>query len=73
MMMANALTSAFGGKHGNADAAAGEKASLADTNPAEEVADDASITNSLYDNPAEDQDDSFDDFGGDGGDEGDWA
>jgi len=74
VMMANALTSAFGGKHGNADAAAGEKASLADTSPADEgVADDASITNSLYDTPEDDQSDSFDDFGGDGGDEGDWA
>jgi hypothetical protein len=37
------------------------------------VADDASITNSLYDTPEDDQTASFDDFGGDGGDEGDWA
>jgi hypothetical protein len=73
MMMANALTSAFGGKQGSADAAAsGDKASLADTAPADGATDDASITNSLYENP-DDQSASFDDFGGDGGDEGDWA
>lgn len=71
MMMANALSSAFGGKHGGADAA-DQKAGPTDTAAADSVTDDASITNSLYDNPQE-QPDDYSDFGGDGGDEGDWA
>ncbi|MDF2813344.1 MAG: hypothetical protein K0S56_4375 [Microvirga sp.] len=64
MMVANALTSAFGGK---------QKAGLADTAAADATTDDASITNSLYENPAEEQPNDFDDFGGEGGDEGDWV
>ncbi|KAB0264274.1 DUF2076 domain-containing protein [Microvirga brassicacearum] len=73
MMVANALTSAFGGKPGGTDAAAGEKAGFADTAAADATTDDASITNSLYENPSEEQPNDFDDFGGEGGDEGDWV
>jgi hypothetical protein len=74
MMVANALSSAFGGKHGASEAAAGDKTALADTGAGENVSDDASITNSLYDTPdAQQHDASLDDFEGDGGDEGDWA
>ncbi len=72
MMVANALSSAFGGKHG-AEPAAGDKTALAETGAADNVTDDASITDSLYENPENEQHASFDDFGGDGGDEGDWA
>jgi hypothetical protein len=72
MMVANALTSAFGGKQG-AEPAAGDKTALADTGAADGATDNASITNSLYENPESEQNASFDDFGGDGGDEGDWA
>ena len=72
MMVANALSSAFGGKHG-AEPAAGDKTALAETGAADNVTDNAGITDSLYENPENEQHASFDDFGGDGGDEGDWA
>jgi uncharacterized protein len=77
VMIANALSHAFGGDAKEASGAAGDKAALADTGGtggAEPSAatSDASITDSLYDNPPDGQDD-YSDFGGDGGDGGDWT
>lgn len=70
VMLANALSHAFGGGS-SAEAAAGEKSALADTGGGQEAqTDQASITDSLY--PQGGPDD-FSDFGGDGGDGGDWA
>ena len=70
MMIANALTHAFGG---GADAG-GEKTALADTASSEQGADagNAGITDALYDDPQGGHDD-YSDFGGDGGDGGDWT
>jgi len=70
MMIANALTNAFGG---GADAG-GEKTALADTAAADQGADtgNAGITDALYENPQGGHED-YSDFGGDGGDGGDWA
>jgi hypothetical protein len=73
MMIANALTHAFGGA---GDAAAGDKTALADADAGDQSADsgNAGITDALY--PGQDQQnespDDFSDFGGDGGDDGDW-
>jgi hypothetical protein len=70
MMIANALSHAFGG----GAEAGGEKTALADTGAGDQGADagNAGITDSLYQNPQGGQDD-YADFGGDGGDDGDWA
>ncbi|MBB4040028.1 hypothetical protein GGR34_001679 [Microvirga flocculans] len=71
MMIANALTHAFGG--GNNPL--GDVASAAGLGGADQAADTGSfgsITDSLYNTPQEGQED-FSDFGGDGGDAGDWA
>lgn len=75
VMIANALSHAFGG--GEA-AAGGDKTAVADTSGAADKGAEASqagITESLYGNPAEQdhQQDDYSDFGGDGGDGGDWA
>ena len=75
MMIANALTSAFGGdeKSGAENSGAENNASLADLgNDQSGNADQAGITDSLYENPDQNRDD-FADFGGDAGDDGDWA
>jgi uncharacterized protein len=74
MMIANALTNAFGGDNNPS----GEASSLAGLGGADQTADagNAGITDSLYQNPDQSNHDSgqdFSDFGGDGGDEGDWA
>ncbi|HZH11417.1 MAG TPA: DUF2076 domain-containing protein [Microvirga sp.] len=70
MMIANALTHAFGGDD---NAAAAGQSSLADLgNEPGGNTDLAGITDSLYETPAQRQDD-FSDFGGDAGDNGDWA
>lgn len=72
MMIANALTHAFGGDE-NAAAAAGQSA-LADLGGDQSGNTDfAGITDSLYQKPQEEQQDDFSDFGGDAGDDGDWA
>lgn len=69
MMIANALTSAFGGD----EKAAEGQSSLADLgNDQAASSETAGITDSLYDSPGQSQDD-FSDFGGDAGDDGDWA
>lgn len=68
MMIANALTHAFGG-----DNAATGQSALADLgNDQGSNTDYAGITDSLYENPDQNRDD-FSDFGGDAGDDGDWA
>jgi hypothetical protein len=75
MMIANALTSAFGGdeKSGAENSGTENNASLADLgNDQSGNADNAGITDSLYGNPDQNRDD-FADFGGDAGDDGDWA
>lgn len=72
MMIANALTSAFGG--GNNPAS--DAASAAGLGGADQAGDagNAGITDSLYpDQGHQDSGQDFADFGGDGGDEGDWA
>jgi hypothetical protein len=72
VMIANALSHAFGG--GGAEAA-GDKTALADTGGDQGAgadASNASITDSLYQNDQGGQDD-YSDFGGDGGDGGDWT
>lgn len=76
MMIANALSHAFGGEHG----AAGTPSALAGLGGADQGGDfnNASITDSLYgkpqdDQPQNDQGDGFADFGGDAGDDGDWT
>jgi hypothetical protein len=69
MMIANALSHAFGGDE---NAAAGQS-DLADLgNDQAGNTDSAGITDSLYGNPDQNRDD-FSDFGGDAGDDGDWA
>lgn len=69
MMIANALSHAFGG--GKPDASG--QTALADTASAgQDAAGDAGITDALYEQPQESPDD-FSDFGGDGGDGGDWT
>jgi hypothetical protein len=67
VMIANALSHAFGGHEANA---AGSATSLADPNQGGDTM--AGITDSLYEN-APDDSDVGSDFGGDGGDGGDWA
>lgn len=70
MMIANALTHAFGGSD---SAASGGQSSLADLgNDQGGSSNLAGITDSLYENPEQNRDD-FSDFGGDAGDDGDWA
>ena len=74
MMIANALSSAFGGAE---PGAAGDAAAAADLGGSEaggagDVGN-AGITDSLYGNQQNDQGDSFADFSGDAGDGGDWA
>lgn len=69
MMIANALSHAFGGEEN----AAGGQSSLADLgNDQSGNTDFAGITDSLYENPSQNRDD-FSDFGGDAGDDGDWT
>lgn len=69
MMIANALSSAFGGDNNPVEA--GQQA-LADLGNQAGNTDVAGITDSLYDKPADNNED-FSDFGGDSGDDGDWA
>jgi hypothetical protein len=72
MMIANALSHAFGG---GGPEAGGDKTALADTGAAGDQSADTSnagITDSLYENPQGGHDD-YSDFGGDGGDGGDWT
>jgi uncharacterized protein len=76
MMIANALSSAFGG---NEPGAAGDATAAADLGGSEaggagggDVSN-AGITDSLYGNEQNDQSDTFADFSGDAGDGGDWA
>ncbi|UVF18779.1 DUF2076 domain-containing protein [Microvirga terrae] len=74
MMIANALTHAFGGDNNPLN----DASSLAGLGGADQAADNANlggITDSLYNEPQGDQggQDDFSDFGGDGGDEGDWT
>ena len=77
MMIANALTHAFGG-HDNPSSDASSLAGLGGADQAADAGGFGHITDSLYntpqsgENPQDGQDD-FSDFGGDGGDEGDWA
>lgn len=70
VMIANALSHAFGGDHGAG--AANEASSLADLGGNQGGADTGGfggITDDLYQNASADEDD----YGGDGGDGGDWA
>lgn len=69
MMIANALSSAFGGEKNPLEAG---QQGLADLGNQADNTDMAGITDSLYDKPAGDNQD-FSDFGGDSGDDGDWA
>ncbi|WP_243373079.1 DUF2076 domain-containing protein [Microvirga solisilvae] len=70
MMIANALTHAFGGDE---NAASAGQSALADLgNDQGGNTDFAGITDSLYGNSGQEQND-FSDFGGDAGDDGDWA
>ena len=77
MMIANALSSAFGGgEHGvagNATAAADLGGSDAGGAGGGSDASNAGITDSLYGNQQNDQSEGFADFSGDAGDDGDWA
>ncbi|WP_134494184.1 DUF2076 domain-containing protein [Microvirga pakistanensis] len=69
MMIANALSHAFGGD----ETPAADPSAVADLgNDQGANTDFAGITDPLYDNPNQTRDD-FSDFGGDAGDEGDWA
>jgi hypothetical protein len=70
VMLANALSHAFSGDN-NPLSEAASAAGLGGADQAAET-DNAGITDSLYNDPQEDQSDDFSDFGGDG-DEGDWA
>lgn len=70
MMIANALSHAFGGENNPLEA--GQQA-LADLGNQAGNTDMAGITDSLYEKPAENNNDDFSDFGGDSGDDGDWA
>ncbi|WP_201837114.1 DUF2076 domain-containing protein [Microvirga zambiensis] len=74
VMLANALSHAFGGDN-NPVSQAAAAAGLDGTDQATD-ADNASITDSLYENPHEnppdEQDQDFEDFS-DGGDDGDWT
>jgi hypothetical protein len=74
VMLANALSHAFGGDN-NPVSQAAAAAGLDGTDQATD-ADNASITDSLYENPDEnppdEQDQDFEDFS-DGGDDGDWT
>jgi len=69
MMIANALSHAFGGDE---NAAAGQSALADPGNDQGGNTDLAGITDPLYGNPDQNRDD-FSDFGGDAGDDGDWA
>lgn len=77
MMIANALSHAFGGENG----APGDASALAGLGGADQQGGDtsnASITDSLYGNSPNDHSQNdpgngFADFGGDAGDDGDWA
>jgi hypothetical protein len=72
MMIATALSNAFGGDE---KGASGEPSALADLGGTDQSGGDtgsAGITDALYDNPQGSQDD-YSDFGGDSGDDGDWA
>jgi hypothetical protein len=69
MMIANALSSAFSGENNPLEA--GQQA-LADLGNQAANTDMAGITDSLYEKPADNNED-FSDFGGDSGDDGDWA
>lgn len=73
MMIANALSHAFGGGGPGDGNAAPDSSTLADLgNDQGGNTDFAGITDSLYENPDRNRDD-FSDFGGDAGDDGDWA
>lgn len=75
MMIANALSHAFGGDENPAEAGQSEagQSALADLgNEQGGNTDMAGISDSLYENPDQNRDD-FSDFGGDAGDDGDWA
>ncbi|MCG7392207.1 DUF2076 domain-containing protein [Microvirga sp. ACRRW] len=70
MMIANALSHAFGGDEKSAEAGQSALADLG--NDQSGNSDFAGITDSLYGNQEQNRDD-FSDFGGDAGDDGDWA
>jgi hypothetical protein len=75
MMIANALSHAFGGEE---NAAAGGASALAGLGGADQGSDSnlAGITDSLYQNPDQQNEqggDDYSDFGSNGGDDGDWA
>ncbi len=70
MMIANALSNAFGGNDNPAEAAQSGVADLGNDQGGN--TDLAGMTDSLYGNPDQNRDD-FSDFGGDAGDDGDWA
>lgn len=70
MMIANALSHAFGGNENPAEAGQSALADLG--NDQNGSTDFAGITDSLYENPNQNRDD-FSDFGGNAGDDGDWA
>jgi hypothetical protein len=72
MMIANALSHAFGGADAGGDKTAAADLGAGDQNPGAGDAGQAGITDSLYQTPQGGHDD-FADFGGDGGDGGDWA
>ncbi|HST95670.1 MAG TPA: DUF2076 domain-containing protein [Microvirga sp.] len=72
MMIANALSHAFGGDEAGGDKTAAADLGAGDQNPGAGDAGSAGITDSLYGTPQGGHDDLAD-FGGDGGDGGDWA
>ncbi|MFC4174080.1 DUF2076 domain-containing protein [Microvirga sp. GCM10011540] len=73
MMIANALSHAFGGNDAAGTSMAAADAGAADLASGQGAdAGNAGITESLYENPQGGHDD-YADFGGDGGDGGDWA
>jgi hypothetical protein len=75
MMIANALSNAFGGEHGAGDAKTAADLGGSDTGGAGQDGDisNAGITDSLYGNQQNNQAEGFADFSGDAGDDGDWA
>ena len=73
MMIANALSSAFGGNEPGAAGGATAAADLGGSDAGNGDVSNAGITDSLYGNEQNDQADGFADFSGDAGDGGDWA
>jgi uncharacterized protein len=73
MMIANALSSAFGGNEPGAAGGATAAADLGGSDAGGGDVSNAGITDSLYGNEQNDQAEGFADFSGDAGDGGDWA